>query len=87
MLSALAVVSSEKGFTELIGKSRGGFAVFESSPRDLIKSASEAEIYSRNDEVICTKFENGAFTCRKRTVSPIPESEQWFEKVLSRKKN
>ena len=79
-----AVLSSIHGFCETIGKSRGGFLVSDSeNPMD---AAKNSELYSDNSEIITVKKENGKYSYKKEKVSPIPQSEQWFEKVLSAQK-
>ena len=82
--SMTAVLASIDGFCETIGKSRGGFLVSDSE--NPIDAAKNSELYPDNSEIITVKKENGKYAYKKEKVSPIPESEQWFEKVLSSQK-
>lgn len=82
--SMTAVLASIDGFCETIGKSRGGFLV--SNSENPVEAAVSSELYPDNSEVISVKKVNGKYLYKKETVSPIPDSEQWFEKVLSSQK-
>ena len=78
----LALICSMEGFAKRIGKSRGGFLVC-GGENDLLWEAQHAEIYGNNQEVITAVRQNGTYVYGKQTVSPIPESDQWFEHALS----
>ena len=82
--SMRAVIASIDGFCEEIGKSRGGFLVSDSD--NPVTAAKMSELYGDNSEIISVKKTNSTYSYKKETVSPIPESEQWFEKVLSKNK-
>mgnify|MGYP002564050665 FL=1 len=89
LFTARAAVSSMRAFNSYMGKSRGGFLVADSfSPENFGETVSDIELYPDNKEIIVTSYDSdGSFSNEKITVSPIPESDQWFENALTRVKD
>ncbi len=89
LFTARAAVSSMRAFNSYMGKSRGGFLVAGSfSPENFVETVSDIELYPDNKEIIVTSYDSdGSFSNEKITVSPIPESDQWFENALTRVKD
>ena len=79
LLSAIAIAYAQKVYCEEGFKSRGSFLVLEGKEINFDKIECEDD---------CTTLFNvytndGGLSFKKGSVSPIPDSEQWFEKVYN----
>lgn len=78
--SMIAVLYSIKGFCGYMGKSRGGFLI--SDEENPLEAAKNVSLYDDNSEIIAVVKDGHEYSVRKEKVSPVPQGEQWFEKVL-----
>jgi len=81
LISALAVLFAQSTYLENGGKSRGGFLVLPNGT-DLISYVKHSIELNMDLKTVIDVIYNGKkYNSRIRTVSKLPNSEQWFEKV------
>ena len=85
VLTKRAVLAAERGYFLSNELSRGGFFVSRGGGT-LSEEAAHVTLSEDKDTVTEVMFDGADFRCRTKTVSPIPESEQWFETVLNRER-
>ncbi len=81
LLSAKCVLAAMIKYAELRLKSRGSFLVLESESD--IEFPEKITPETDAETLIKVKLENGVAKASLSKVSPIPDSEQWFEKVYN----
>ena len=83
LLTARAVLAAQSAYLQQGGLSRGGFLVEDGDgirlPWDELWQGVPLD--QDRQSVIDIRFRDGGFSAQTRTVSPIPDSEQWFETV------
>lgn len=79
LLSAIAIAYAQKVYCEKGFKSRGSFLVYEGAEIDFDKIECEDDCTT----LFNVYLKDGALSFEKGAVSPIPDSEQWFEKVYN----
>lgn len=76
LISAIAVAYAQKIYCENGMKSRGSFLVSAENAMDF-----EDIVCEQDDKTLFNVYLSGSLSYKKGVVSPIPDSEQWFEKV------
>ncbi len=85
LLTALAVLESERFYAMEGYTSRGGYIVMPQDTEDLLSFCKNVPLDTRDHDVVDVKNTGSTeFQAQIRTVCPIPQSEQWFEAVLSK---
>ena len=85
LVTQYAFLSAYIDYFEDDGKSRGAYVISDMSPSDILKNASSVELDKNHRSFVHKiEFDNGDFVSSFVPVKPIPESEQWFEKVYNR---
>ena len=83
LITSLAVLFAEQEYIKDGGISRGSFMVLKGN-EDLTELLQhEIKIEADKNTVIDIKYVDDSFISNKRAVSPLPISEQWFEKVYN----
>ena len=84
LVTQYAFLSAYIDYFEDDGKSRGAYVISDMSPSDILKNASSVELDKNHRSFVHEiEFDNGDFVSSFVPVKPIPESEQWFEKVYN----
>lgn len=83
LLTSLSVLFAEQEYIKKGGISRGSYIVQKENEElsGLIKE--EIKINADKTTVTDIRYADGNFKAVERSVSPLPESEQWFEKVYN----
>lgn len=82
LLTARAVAASEEAYAEAIGGSRGGFLEVADGETPF-EAAKTPRLCADKSRVIRVALADGAFRPSVHTVSPLPQSGQWFETYLA----
>ena len=79
LLTMQAVLESQRIYAQNGYLSRGGYILC--GDESLSELCKNVHLEDRNDDVVDVRLTKDGFDGCMRTVSPLPQSEQWFEKV------
>lgn len=85
LITQLTIATSILYYINDGGQSRGSYIISNEPIKEIIKNYSNNLIDTNHDELIeLTRYSNRNIVCEFKNRRPIPNSEQWFEKVYNK---